>query len=157
MASSRRCFFSFNSISEWTTGSTVNEFTVTMDNTTSATTFGSGNATYGGVNLNTNSYLNYGTSASTNYYLRLNGYIWNSAGSSLNIGTSATTIPASSTAVLEFSGASQGFIQNGTVAAVSFGTYVSSISIRGENPTNPYALLGADAAVAATALEASLT
>jgi hypothetical protein len=144
-------------VSEWTTGSTVNEFTVTMDNTTSATTFGSATANYGGVNLNTNAYLNYGTSASTNYYLRLNGNIWNSAGSSLNIGTSATTIPASSTAVLEFSGASQGFQQNGNAASVSFGNYVSSISIRGENPTIPYALLGADAAVAATSITTNIS
>ena len=144
-------------VSEWTTGSTVNEFTVTMDNTTSATTFGSGNATYGGVILNTNAYLNYGTSASTNYYLRINGNIWQSAGSSLNIGTSATTIPASSTAVLEFSGASQGFQQNGNAAAVSFGNYISSISIRGENPTIPYALLGADAAVSATSITTNIS
>jgi len=144
-------------VSEWTTGSTVNEFTVTMDNTTSATTFGSATANYGGINLNTNSYLNYGTSVSTNYYLRINGNIWNSAGSSLNIGTSATTIPASSTAVLEFSGASQGFQQNGNAAAVSFGTYVSSIVVIGDNPTNPYALLGADASVAATSITTNIS
>jgi hypothetical protein len=144
-------------VSEWTTGSTVNEFTVTMDNTTSATTFGSATANYGGVNLNTNAYLNYGTSASTNYYLRLNGFVWLSAGASLNIGTSATTIPASSTAVLEFSGASQGFTQNGNANSVSFGTYISSIVIRGENPTNPYALLGADAAVAATSITTNIS
>ena len=144
-------------VSEWTTGSTVNEFTVTMDNTTSATTFGSATANYGGVNLNTNAYLNYGTSPSTNYYLRLNGNIWQSAGASLNIGTSATTIPASSTAVLEFSGASQGFQQNGNAASVSFGTYISSIVIRGDNPTNPYALLGADAAVSATSITTNIS
>jgi hypothetical protein len=144
-------------VSEWTTGSTVNEYTVTMDNTTSATTFGSGSANFGGVHLNTNAYLNYGTSPSTNYYLRLNGNIWQSAGASLNIGTSATTIPASSTAVLEFSGASQGFQQNGNAASVSFGTYVTSISIRGDNPTNPYALLGADAAVAATSITTNIS
>jgi hypothetical protein len=144
-------------VSEWTTGSTVNEYTVTMDNTTSATTFGSGSANFGGINLNTNAYLNYGTSPSTNYYLRLNGNIWQSAGASLNIGTSAATIPASSTAVLEFSGASQGFQQNGNAASVSFGTYVASISIRGENPTNPYALLGADAAVSATSITTNIS
>jgi hypothetical protein len=144
-------------VSEWTTGSTVNEFTVTMDNTTSATTFGSATANYAGINLNTNAYLNYDTSESTNYYLRLNGNIWQSAGASLNIGTSATTIPASSTAVLEFSGASQGFQQNGNAASVSFGTYISSISMRGENPTNPYALLGADAAVAATSITTNIS
>jgi hypothetical protein len=126
---------------------------VTMDNTTSATTFGSATANYGGVNLNTNAYLNYGTSSSTNYYLRINGNIWQSAGSSLSIGTSATTIPSSSTAVLEFSGASQGFQQNGNAASVSFGTYISSIVIRGENPTYPYALLAAD--VAANAISAT--
>ena len=143
-------------VSERTTGSTVNEITVTMDNTTSATTFGSATANYGGINLNTNSYFNYGTSESTNYYLRINGNIWNSAGSSLNIGTSATTIPASSTAVLEFSGASQGLVQNGTANPVSFGTYVSSISIRGENPTYPYALLAADAAVSATSITTNI-
>ena len=144
-------------VSEWTTGSTVNEFTVTMDNTTSATTFGSATANYGGINLNTNAYLNYGTSSSTNYYLRLNGFVWLSAGASLNIGTSATTIPSTSTAVLEFSGASQGFTQNGGANAVSFGTYVSSVSIRGSNPTNPYALLGADAAVAATSITTNIS
>jgi hypothetical protein len=144
-------------ISECVTGSTVNEYTVTMDNTTSATTFGSGSGNFGGISLNSNAYLNYGTSSSTNYYLRINGNIWLSPGASLNIGTSVTTIPSSSTAVLEFSGASQGFQQNGSVASVSFGTYVSSISIRGENPTNPYALLGADAAVAATSITTNIS
>ena len=139
-------------VSEWTTGSTVNEITVTMDNTTSATTFGSATANYGGINLNTNAYLNYGTSASTNYYLRLNGFVWLTAGASLNIGTSATTIPASSTAVLEFSGASQGFTQTSSLPSVSFGTYVSSVSIRGENPAYPHVLLAANASVAATSL-----
>jgi len=143
-------------VSEWTTGSTVNEFTVTMDNTTSATTFGSANASYGGVSLNTNAYLNYGTSPSTNYYLRLNGFVWLSAGASLNIGTSATTIPSTSTAVLEFSGASQGFVQNSNAASVSFGTYISSLVMRGNNPTNPYALLGADAAVSATSITTNI-
>jgi len=144
-------------VSEWTTGSTVNEITVTMDNTTSATTFGSGTANYGGINLNTNAYLNYGTSASTNYYLRLNGFVWLTAGASLNIGTSATTIPSTSTAVLEFSGASQGFTQTAGGNPTSFGTYTSSISVRGSNPTNPYALLGADAAVAATSITTNIS
>jgi hypothetical protein len=143
-------------VSEWVTGSTVNEYTVTMDNTTSATTFGSASANFGGVNLNTNAYLNYGTSSSTNYYLRINGNIWQSAGASLNIGTSATTIPSSSTAVLEFTGASQGFQQNGSAVAVSFGTYISSVVVRGDNPTNPYALLNADAAVSATSITTNI-
>ena len=144
-------------VSEWVTGSTVNEFTVTMDNTTSATTFGSGTANWGGVNLNTNSYLKYGTSSSTNYYLRVNGNFWLSTGSSLEIGNSGTTIPSTSTAILDFSGASQGFQKTGNAGSVSFGNYISSISIRGENPSIPYAFLGADAAVAATSLTTKIS
>lgn len=76
--------------------------TVTMDQT-SATDYGS---------LNTNSYvaaldisnrgtLTYGTTASTNYVLRVSGWIVIFSGGTLNIGTTGTAIPRTSTAVLE--------------------------------------------------------
>jgi hypothetical protein len=140
-------------VKEIVTGSTTNEFTVTMDITSSATTYGSGTAGFGGISLNEGSKLIWGTSASTNYYLRLNGNIWLSSGAWLEIGTSASIIPSTSTAILEFSGASQGFQQNGTNPTTGFSTYVSYVSVRGENPTYPYALLAAD--VAANAISAT--
>jgi len=142
---------------EYTTASTVNQFTVTMDNTTSATTFGSGIAGYGGINLNQDAFLRYQTSASTNYYLRLNGNLWLNAGATFSMGTSANTIPSTSTAVLEFSGASQGIQTNGTAGPTNFSNYVYVFDCAGNNPTNPYALLGADAAVAATSITTNIS
>ena len=144
-------------VKEIVTGSTINEFTVTMDVTSSATTYGSNSAGFGGISLSEGAKLIYGTSPSTNYYLRLNGNIWLSSGAWLEIGTSASTIPSTSTAILEFSGASQGFQQTGTQPTTGFSTYISYISVRGENPTNPYALLGANAAVAATSITTNIS
>ena len=136
-------------MSEWVTGSTVNEITVTMDNTTSATTFGSGAANFGGINLSTNSYLSYGTNASTNYYLRLNGFIWLGCGAYFSMGTTGNTIPSTSTAVLEFSGSGQGF---NTISTGQLPSQFHTVTVLGAgvNPTYPYALLSADVASGAT-------
>ena len=142
---------------EYTTASTVNQFTVTMDNTTSATTFGSNTAGYGGINLNQDAFLRYQTSGSTNYYLRLNGNLWLNAGATFSMGTSANTIPSTSTAVLEFSGASQGIQTNGTAGPTNFSNYVYVFDCAGNNPTNPYALLAANAAAAATSITTNIS
>jgi len=134
---------------EYTTGSTVSGFTVTMDNTTSATTFGSNGTGFGGVNISQDTSLNYGTSANTNYYLRLNGNLWLNAGATFNMGTTANTIPSTSTAVLEFSGATQGIRANGNTGPTGF-TAPFVFNVAGVNPTYPYALLAADVSAGAT-------
>ena len=135
---------------EYTTASTVNQFTVTMNNTTSATTFGSNTAGYGGINLNQDAFLRYQTSGSTNYYLRLNGNLWLNAGATFSMGTSANTIPSTSTAVLEFSGASQGIQTNGTNGPTGFTNYLYVFESAGVNPTYPHVLLAADVSTGAT-------
>jgi hypothetical protein len=73
--------------------------TVTMNNTTSATTFGN-------LVIQDGATLNYGTSASTNYYLRLSGNTTVYTGGTFTIGTQASPIPSTSTAKLEFACAS---------------------------------------------------
>lgn len=73
--------------------------TVTMNNTTSATTFGN-------LVIQDGATLNYGTSASTNYYLRLSGNTTVYTGGTFTIGTQVSPIPSTSTAKLEFACAS---------------------------------------------------
>ncbi len=82
---------------ELTAPGTVNALTVTMDSTASTA--------YGDLDICYNGTLSYGTSASTNYILDLAGTlnIWD--GGILNIGTSGTRIPSTSTALLEFTNA----------------------------------------------------
>lgn len=88
---------------ELTGAGTGNSFTVTMDYT--STTIAPGSVTIG-----VNGTLTFGTSASTNYILRINGGTTGgvtrgmevAVGGTLNIGTSGTRIPSTSTAVLEF-------------------------------------------------------
>jgi hypothetical protein len=91
------------------TGAGTNSaITVTMDNTTSATTFGSGavqNASTAPSGMIVANYgtLTYGTAASTNYYYRVNGDVFIFYNGTFAIGDpSGTSIPGTSTAVLEF-------------------------------------------------------
>lgn len=75
---------------------------VTMNNTVSATTFSA-------VTVGVFGTLNYGTSPSTNYHLRIRGGALTIGTSSLfQIGTESTPIPSSSLATLEFSGTTAG-------------------------------------------------
>lgn len=84
---------------ELTGAGTKNDVLVTMNSTSSATSYGQCNIGQGGI-------LEYGTSASTNYVLDLSGNMNVWGGGTLNIGTSGTSIPSTSTAVLEFTNAS---------------------------------------------------
>lgn len=79
-------------------GTSNGDITVTM-NSTANTSYGECNIGFGGI-------LSYGTSASTNYYLRLGGNLNVWSGGTLNIGTSGTRIPSTSSAILEFNCAS---------------------------------------------------
>lgn len=108
------------------TGSATTSYTVTMNNTDA------GASTFAGLSLSTRGVLSYGTSASTSYYLKISG-ITNALGlivysnGSLNIGTSGTPMPSTSTAVLEFACTSDGqyglTIRNGG----TFNAYGASI------------------------------
>lgn len=81
-------------VGELTGQGTGNSFAVTMNET--ATT------DYGAISIGVRGTLQYGSAASTNYYLKTSGIMRVQNGGTLNIGTVATPIPSSSTAVLEF-------------------------------------------------------
>ena len=118
---------------------TSSSYTITMDALSSAITdFGAFNI----CNLGT---LSYGTTASTNYYLKTSGImnIW--TGGTLNIGTSGTPVPSTSTAVLFFDCGSDGAygIENYGGAFNTYGDLGSKVKS---------AKLNADAAISATNL-----
>ncbi len=76
---------------------------VTMDQT-AATDYGTNNTNYrqAALNVGHGGTLTYGTTASTNYVLRLSGHLVVFSSGTLSIGTSGTPIPSTSTAILEF-------------------------------------------------------
>lgn len=85
---------------------TQNALTVTM-NETATTDYGAAPTAANslidpGVAICSGGTLTYGTSSSTNYYLKMSSSIILYAGGTLNIGTTGTPIPRNSTAVLEF-------------------------------------------------------
>jgi hypothetical protein len=131
---------------EMTGQGTLNSFTVTMDNT-ATTSFGptvSGGPPQG-MMVCDEATLTFGTAASTNYYLKLKGVLAVRAGGTLNIGTSGTPIPSSSTAVLEFD----------SVANVDSGLNIgvgATFNAYGATKTSTSTLLTVDKAAAATTL-----
>ncbi len=123
------------------TASGITPFSVTMDNTTS-TVFGSPTFPYS-LYISTGCTLSYGTAGSTNYQLKIAGLTMVGAGATLNIGTSGTSIPATSTASFLFEPTAN--VDSGLVVNGTFNTY-------GNPLTEFWALLNVDAAVAATNL-----
>ena len=81
------------------TGQGTNNGTITVTMNSTAST------AYGECNIGANGVLSYGTSASTNYILDLAGNLNVWGDGTLNIGTSGTRIPSTSTALLEFTNA----------------------------------------------------
>lgn len=79
---------------------TSNNFTVTMDNT-ATTSFGTLNGAVPIFSVNKGGTLTWGTTASTNYYLKIKGIVAVHSSGIWNMGTSGTRMPASSTAILE--------------------------------------------------------
>jgi hypothetical protein len=97
-------------VGELTGAGTHNSRTVTMDST-ATTAYGNGsvNSTSvngGGVRIGSYGTLTYGTTASTNYVLRVNGDVEVYWQGTLTIGASGSEIPRTSTAVLELQMAS---------------------------------------------------
>lgn len=92
-----------------TNPATVTTRTVTM-NSTASTDYGSANtsANQAAIDVSKGGTLTWGTTASTNYVLRLSGWLVVNSAATVNIGTSGTPIPGSSTAILEFDCAADG-------------------------------------------------
>lgn len=109
------------------TGAGTHEsYTVTMDQTSSATS-------YGDIFLCPYGTFAYGTTASTNYYLRMAGTLWLQDLSTFTMGTSGTPMPSSSTAVLEFncgSNVQYGMELLGTCTVNTFGASMSFVSTK---------------------------
>ena len=126
---------------EYTGIGTSSSFTVTMDNT-AATAFGY-------MEIGAKGTLTYGTSASTAYQLRITGDLLVNGAATLNIGTSGTPIPVTSSAALEFI----------VTSNVQFGLNVrgsGSLSTYGATKTGR-AYLNADASAAATSLTSNIS
>ena len=127
---------------ELTGSGTKTDIEVTMDSTSSATTYGAIEIGQGGV-------LSYGTSGSTNYHLKLAGNMLVRGGGTLNIGTTGTPIPRTSTAKLEFASASAA--QYG-VEILDAGTFNAQGLSRTADKDIYYALLNTDEAIGQTVL-----
>lgn len=138
-------------VGELTGAGTGNSFTVTMDNT-ATTSFGptvSGGPPQG-MFISKRGTLTFGTTASTNYYLKLKGILRVTHDGTLNIGTAITQMPSTSTAVLEFD----------SVANVDSGLSIGdngNCNIWGDTKTNVATLMTVDKAAAATTLSVSDT
>ena len=133
--------------------------TVTMDNT-ATTDFGNGTATatlpsmtnpqnFNGIQIGDFGNLIWGTTAATNYYLKLSGnlIVWD--GGTYNMGTAATPCPRDSTMYLQFDCVSDGdfgFISYERGTVVTYGQSRSS----GKNVT--FCKLNANAVSGATSL-----
>lgn len=122
---------------EYVSAGVNSSFTVTMDNTTSATTFGS-------VQISGMGTLVSGVAASTDYYLKLLGNLSIYTGGEYNQGTASTPIPSDSTSSLEFANTSN--VQFGLVCRVG------GVLRTGGNVITSRAFLAADASIGATSL-----
>jgi hypothetical protein len=126
------------------------DFTVTMNNTDSGTSFGptvSGGPPHG-MTVNQGCTLAFGTAASTDYYLKIKGVIGVALSGTLNIGTSDARMPSSSTATLHFD----------SVAAGDSGLDSSgTVNIYGAVKNSTRVLLTADASVGATTITVEST
>lgn len=126
-------------VGEYTAAATSTARTVTMDSTAATE--------YGAITICPRGTLAYGTSAATNYVLRLAGFLTVNENATLNIGTSGTPIPRGSTAVLEFV----------CTTAAQYGLdIIGTANVYGSSRTSGKDIvackLSADAAVAATSL-----
>lgn len=123
---------------DYSSPGTNNTYTVTMDNTSSATS-------YGPMEIAGKGILAYGISASTNYYLKMGANITGYSGGIYTQGTAASPMPASSTGKLEFVCTSN--VQFGFECRTGF-TFKTGGNVLTTNTAN----LAADASASATAL-----
>lgn len=148
-------------VGELTGAGASSSYTVTMNNT-ATTDFGTNTSSgaptqiapgsVNGMQVCQNGTLTWGTSAATNYYLRLSGHIAVWSGGTYNMGTSGTPCPRDSTMTVLFD-------STGNTSTTSFGFCClngSTVSIWGQSRTSGKNIvsckLSADAAVNATSL-----
>lgn len=87
---------------EWTAAATKTDRTVTMDQTSSATIYGSAGTTYSSITIGKGGTLAFGTAAATNYFFNVQGILFVGYEGVLSIGTVANPIPRDSTATMQF-------------------------------------------------------
>lgn len=137
---------------EYTGPGTSNSYTVTMDNTNSSIDYGTDTTSVDTASLAicSKGTLSFGTTAATNYYLKISGWVIVYAGGTLNIGTTGTPMPRDSTAVLELDNNSG----NRAMSLVVWegGTFNAQGQSRTSGKNVPWALLTADASAGATTL-----
>lgn len=127
---------------EWTAAATKTNRSVTM-NETATTDYGGSSTTLAGLGISHGGTLAYGTTAATNYILRLSALLVVWEGGTLNIGTTGTPIPATSTAELQFD-----CVSDGDFGLICYGT----MTAQAPSKTHHYALLNTDEAAAQTVL-----
>lgn len=148
-------------VGEWTGAGASSSYTVTMDNT-ATTDFGTNSSsgaptqtnaqTYNGVQIGQNGTLTWGTSAATNYYIRLSGHLVVWSGGTYNMGTSGTPCPRNSTMTVLFDSTG-----NGSTTSFGFCCFNgSTVAIWGQSRTSGKDIvsckLSTDAAINATSL-----
>lgn len=138
----------FQVIGEHTGAATGNSFTVTMDNT-ATTDFGPGTDGLAGMTVGKRGTVTWGTSASTNYYLKLSGSLIIYSGGTWNRGTVATAMPRNSSGILEFDPVADGGMG---FEARNVSTIVEQGLSRTLAKNIVYALLNSNAAANATSL-----
>lgn len=94
-------------LGEWTAAATKTDRTVTMDSA-AATDYGSASTTLAGFAISKGGTLTWGTTAATNYILRLSTLLDIYNGGVMNMGTAGTPCPRDSTQLLEFDSAADG-------------------------------------------------
>lgn len=122
------------------------DYTVTLDNV-SGVSYGGGSAILPALEIGKRGVVNFGISASTNYQLVCNGAINIGGGGILNIGTSGSPIPSSSSALIRFTMSTTNLYQ---INVRQFGylySYGATKSAR--------ALLGSNASVGASSITTS--
>lgn len=138
---------------EYTAAATSSSFTVTM-NETAATSYGptwsSDTATPGGIQVCKGGTLTWGTAGSTNYYLKWKGRFVIYDQGTVNVGTSGTRIPSSSSALLEMDSAAN--VDTGLVVLPG-----GTLNAYGNNSRTRKAKLTADASASATSLTLDTT
>lgn len=148
-------------VGEWTGAGASSSYTVTMDNT-ATTDFGTNTSTgaptqtnartFNGVQIGQNGALTWGTSAATNYYLRVSGDVVVRSGGTYNMGTSGTPCPRDSTMTLLLDSTG-----NSTTASFGFLAFNgSTVLVYGQSRSSGKNVvqckLSADAAANATSL-----
>lgn len=133
-------------LGEWTAAATKTDRAVTMDST-AATDYGGTSQILASLGIGKGGTLTWGTTAATNYILRLSGLLQVWAGGTMTMGTTGTPVPDTGSALLEFDCAT-----TGNFGLVCWGNLTIQGSPRTAGKPVVYTRLASDASSAATSL-----